>query len=480
MRGLHSSDTWAVEARAMPQLAAALVRRVSPAHHSMCRRCHLRLALGKSARSDRPATLCAAAPPRRSAARCRPCSVSSVAPSGSAIGDADQLRRCTSETLGGPRDARVIPHDAVRIAVGRHLRRAAIDERGHRQCPAPAGRPAALGAEARSRATRSAKTSPSSREFDASRLAPCTPVRETSPHGIEARDAGPPTRSVTTPAHHVVRRPASPESDRRADRSPARDTARRCRGTVARTTRPAARIEIDVAAARCSRKISRATTSRAPAPPADGRSGMNAHPGRVQQASRLPRAPPPRSRARGFSGVSSAVGWNCTNSMSASPGARPMRDGVAIAGGDLRVRGVAVDLAAPAGRQHRRVGQRSPPALAGERWRAPQCTRRPRRAGRAHAGRSRTRIAGDSPARGHQRARDLGPGLIAVRVHDALPASAPPPSKLKLAVGREVEIRAGRRQLPGRGRALPRPAPEPPPHRTGRRPRPGYHGDAAP
>src|SRR5258706_4104472 len=33
-----------------------------------------------------------------------------------------------------------------------------------------------------SRATRSANTSPSSNEFDARRLAPGTPVRETSPH----------------------------------------------------------------------------------------------------------------------------------------------------------------------------------------------------------------------------------------------------------------------------------------------------------
>ena len=50
-----------------------------------------------------------------------------------------------------------------------------------------------------SSAIRRAKTSPSSSELEASRLAPCTPVQAASPHayrpGIEVR----PRRSVRTP-----------------------------------------------------------------------------------------------------------------------------------------------------------------------------------------------------------------------------------------------------------------------------------------
>ena len=47
--------------------------------------------------------------------------------------------------------------------------------------------------------TRAAKTMPSSSEFDASRLAPCTPVQATSPAAQSPGRAVAPSRSVTTP-----------------------------------------------------------------------------------------------------------------------------------------------------------------------------------------------------------------------------------------------------------------------------------------
>ena len=46
---------------------------------------------------------------------------------------------------------------------------------------------------------RSAKTSPSSSEFEASRLAPCTPVEATSPTAQSPRRVERPSRSVRTP-----------------------------------------------------------------------------------------------------------------------------------------------------------------------------------------------------------------------------------------------------------------------------------------
>ncbi len=59
--------------------------------------------------------------------------------------------------------------------------------------PGPS-RPAAMAS-----ASRAPNTIPSSNEFDASRLAPCTPVQATSPTAHNPAIALAPSRSVTTP-----------------------------------------------------------------------------------------------------------------------------------------------------------------------------------------------------------------------------------------------------------------------------------------
>ena len=48
-------------------------------------------------------------------------------------------------------------------------------------------------------AIRPANTSPSSNEFDARRLAPCTPVHAASPHAQSPGNVAAPSRSVHTP-----------------------------------------------------------------------------------------------------------------------------------------------------------------------------------------------------------------------------------------------------------------------------------------
>lgn len=55
------------------------------------------------------------------------------------------------------------------------------------------------GADVMSSAMRSAKTSPSRRELEASRFAPCTPVHATSPHAYRPGTVVRPYRSVRTP-----------------------------------------------------------------------------------------------------------------------------------------------------------------------------------------------------------------------------------------------------------------------------------------
>ena len=111
----------------------------------------------------------------------------------------------------------------------------------------------ASAASIRSRATRSANTSPSSSEFDARRFAPCTPVRATSPHGVEAREARAAAQVGHDAAHHVVRgrrhrdeilaridaaRPAEREDARKALRERLR---RACARRGRRGCRPSAR-----------------------------------------------------------------------------------------------------------------------------------------------------------------------------------------------------------------------------------------------
>ena len=79
---------------------------------------------------------------------------------------------------GRARDAGVLPHHLAH-AISGHLLRAIHELRNrpllHRRSLLQRCH------TSRSRATRSAKASPSSNEFDASRFAPCTPVRATSP-----------------------------------------------------------------------------------------------------------------------------------------------------------------------------------------------------------------------------------------------------------------------------------------------------------
>jgi hypothetical protein len=140
-------------------------------------------------------------------------------------------------------------------------------------------------------------------------------------------------------------------------------------------------------------------------------------------------------RANGFSGVASAVGWNCTNS-----GA--VRDRVAVAGGDHRIRRVAVHLAAAARREHRRVGDDVGRSALHARAHADA------RAA-PHDQLQHTRLLEDADLlRGahtrDERARDFGAGLVAVRMDDAvlrvrgLSSQREPPARV------EVEVRAGR------------------------------------
>nr|BFF20157.1 hypothetical protein GCM10025730_36780 [Promicromonospora thailandica] len=68
-----------------------------------------------------------------------------------------------------------------------------------RSAGSPCGSFPASNRSTTSRAAREANTMPSSSEFDASRLAPCTPVQATSPTAYRPSTDDRPSRSVTTP-----------------------------------------------------------------------------------------------------------------------------------------------------------------------------------------------------------------------------------------------------------------------------------------
>ena len=210
------------------------------------------------------------------------------------------------------------------------------------------------------------------------------------------------------------------------------------------------------------------------------------------------RAPWPRraseSSGRGISGWCRAVGWNWTNSMSASTDTRPQRHGDAVAGGLGRVGGDGEDLAGaargheacggPGPRDHRPVGVERgdapaaaplheqvdgegvlvhPAAVAGPRPPGPARPRRrwpPRRRGRCGARSGRPR--GPGPARPGRRGRRRrrrrsarGPGGGPRR-----PAPAPRPSRRGRRRPRGCRRCAGRGSRgPRRARRPPRPGP---------------------
>jgi tetratricopeptide (TPR) repeat protein len=133
-----------------------------------------------------------------------------------------------------------------------------------------------------------------------------------------------------------------------------------------------------------------------------------------------------------------------------------VRDREAVAGGDLRVGRVAVDLPAAARREHRRVRH--------DLHRAPGDAR-------AHAGHLRAVAVVDEQqvehARRlvhrdvaaladllHERARHLRARLVALRVHDALAGMRRFLPQLEVAVGVEVEARPRGLQLPHARRSL--------------------------
>ena len=129
-----------------------------------------------------------------------------------------------------------------------------------------------------------------------------------------------------------------------------------------------------------------------------------------------------------------------------------VRDGVAVARGDHRVGRVAEDLAAATRREHGRVGD-DLHRLAGH-ARAHAERRAPRHDEVQHA---RPLEHADPLARPYaldERARDLGAGLVAVRVHDAVRRVRRLAAELELAARVEVELGARRLQLAHAGRPL--------------------------
>ena len=173
---------------------------------------------------------------------------------------------------------------------------------------------AILGVCCRSRATRSANTNPSRSELDANRLAPCTRSGP-PPHRVQPRQARPAGQIGDHSTHHVV----SGRCDRMgswAGPMPRALQSWEIPGKREKTTRPS--------------WSHRETPAREPA--AHGKFpghhvarrqfgqpvtlGHEPLPFGIQQ-NRPPRTASEMS-ASGFSGVSSAVGWNWTNSMSAS------------------------------------------------------------------------------------------------------------------------------------------------------------------
>ena len=169
------------------------------------------------------------------------------------------------------------------------------------------------------------------------------------------------------------------------------------------------------------------------------------------------RAPSPRSaseiRKRGAPARLSAVGWNCTNSRSATRAPAWIRERDAVAGRDGGVRRLAKHLAGAAGRQqHRRA-------------RAPRGARRPRRrTGRRDARPSSTTRSVTSAwlivvdrrqrARRAPTARGRSRGRWRRRRAARGGRCAPPRGRAPVAVGVAIEARAPLHQLAHVARAF--------------------------
>ena len=167
---------------------------------------------------------------------------------------------------------------------------------------------------------------PSRRELDASRLAPCTPVQDDLAAGVEPLAAEVrPTQVGAARRRWRSAAPARPAAARWPGRSPARGSARRSRGSGARGTR----------APRC-RASRQHVVAAGRAHPGDDGAGHDVarrevgqrvqalhepHARRRRRGTRPRRGPPRRSAAAGRCAPSpshSTVGWNCTNSRSAT------------------------------------------------------------------------------------------------------------------------------------------------------------------
>ena len=167
-------------------------------------------------------------------------------------------------------------------------------------------------------------TSPSSRLLDASRLAPCTPVAATSPTAIQAGHIGRAPSDRCGPRRTGSARPARPGSVRSSRRCPPRRTRRersgsaragsapRCAVASSQTLRRAvaAHDRVDLAGDDVARgQVGHRMPAGHDRPPGrvDEHGALAAHGLGDQRQLAVLRAP-----------VNSAVGWNCTNSMSIS------------------------------------------------------------------------------------------------------------------------------------------------------------------
>ena len=369
---------------------------------------------------------------------------SSVAPGGSRVADLGQPFERRRAARARVRAMPAWSHITSRIASAATCAAPRSASGGTFHLPGAGRASASRVFVARSRATRSANTRPSSSEFDASRFAPCTPVRATSPTAYSRFALDRPYEIGHDAAHHVVRGRrhrnqivSRIDAARLAEREDAGKALSRtpCRA-CARRGRPARF---------AARERSRAPRRRA----ARARRACDARFMKRSPCELTSTAPSPRTAseisASGFSGVSSAVGWNCTNSMSAS--VTPARCAIANPSpvATTGIRRVAIDLPAAARRQHGRVGDdlRRPPGDA--RAHADATPRLHDQIEHArlleHADARRLRHARD------ERARHLGAGLVAVRVHDAILRVRRLAAELEPSAGIEVEVRARGLQL---------------------------------
>ncbi len=201
----------------------------------------------------------------------------------------------------------------------------------------------------------------------------------------------------------------------------------------------------------CWRKISRATTSRGASSASRWRRSMNRWPRSLSSTAPSPRTASETS-ASGVSGVSSAVGWNCTNSMSASLHAGTKRHGVAVAGGHHGIGGIAIELSAAAGGDHGGVGHdlRGAPfdghahtaafAVLHDQLQRARALQDPHAVAAVHAL--------------DERRRHLGARAVAVRVDDPVARVRPLAPQAEVATRFEIEARTGRGQLAHARRSL--------------------------